>query len=429
MKIGFCLGFLRSSNLLPCQRPCSTWRASWQRGLRATYLNKTSKPCVSEQTSVTSRAWQLCSFPGHGQPLASTSPHPCRNFIQISPGRSQGQSLTWPKQMQFHTVLGKSSCPPVLPISAGQSPAVQQCSRSFHTSGPARALPAPLIWMVLKPLQKLAAIILGRSIRKWWKSLPPNRRELFRQSLWRSRWRICAGVCGLAVVFAVFFCTHLDEAPITGRSRLLVFSSEHFKELSSFTAEGYLEEFKDTMVPLHDPRHRAVEMVVRHLVERNQDVPEVSQIPWTVRVVESSDINAFVLANGQVFVFTGMLEAVTDVHQLSFILGHEMAHAIIGHTAEQASLVHFVDFLSLILLTAIWAICPRDSLAIVGQWIQSKLSQFMFDRPYSRKLEAEADKVGLQMAAKTFSLVWNNPFQNTIALKLLEPSSPLETQV
>ncbi|TNN26751.1 hypothetical protein EYF80_063112 [Liparis tanakae] len=35
----------------------------------------------------------------------------------------------------------------------------------FHTSAPARApLPAPLVWLLLKPLQKLAAIILGRCV-------------------------------------------------------------------------------------------------------------------------------------------------------------------------------------------------------------------------------------------------------------------------
>lgn len=43
--------------------------------------------------------------------------------------------------------------------------------------------------------------------------------------------------------------------------------------------------------------------------------------------------------------------------------------------AEQASLSHVVDLLSLILLTAIWAVCPRDSLALLGQWVQDKLSQ------------------------------------------------------
>lgn len=32
--------------------------------------------------------------------------------------------------------------------------------------------------------------------------------------------------------------------------------------------------------------------------------------------------------------FTGMLEAVADVHQLTFILGHEMAHALLGHSVS-----------------------------------------------------------------------------------------------
>lgn len=43
--------------------------------------------------------------------------------------------------------------------------------------------------------------------------------------------------------------------------------------------------------------------------------------------------------------------------------------------AEQASLSHVVDLLSLILLTAIWAVCPRDSLAVLGHWVQSKLTE------------------------------------------------------
>lgn len=63
-------------------------------------------------------------------------------------------------------------------------------------------------------------------------------------------------------------------------------------------------------------------------------------------------------------------------------------------------MVHLLDFLGLIFLTMIWAVCPRDSLAILGQWLQSKLQEYLFSRPYSRTLEAEADKVGLQLAAK-----------------------------
>lgn len=41
-------------------------------------------------------------------------------------------------------------------------PVTIQSTRQFHTSGGLRALPAPVLWLVLKPIQKVVAIILGR---------------------------------------------------------------------------------------------------------------------------------------------------------------------------------------------------------------------------------------------------------------------------
>ncbi|XP_016340105.1 metalloendopeptidase OMA1, mitochondrial isoform X2 [Sinocyclocheilus anshuiensis] len=245
-------------------------------------------------------------------------------------------------------------------------PFIIQSTREIHTSGRLRALPAPLIWMVLKPLQKLMAIILGRSIRKWWLALPPNRKQLFREWTWRRRWHFVGAGAGLLFFVCLFLFTHLDESPVTGRTRLLVFSRENFMELAQVTAEAYMEEFKDSLIARSDPRHQAVELVVRILAERNRDIAEISSVPWTVHVVDGPTINAFVLPNGKVFIFTGMLEAVADIHQLVFILGHEMAHALIGHA-------------------------------------------FLFDRPFSRKLEAEADQVGLQLAAKACADVRAGP--------------------
>lgn len=40
------------------------------------------------------------------------------------------------------------------------------------------------------------------------------------------------------------------------------------------------------------------------------------------------------MQNGEVFVFTGMLDAVTDVHQLTIVLAHEMAHVVLGHAVS-----------------------------------------------------------------------------------------------
>ncbi|XP_064003022.1 metalloendopeptidase OMA1, mitochondrial isoform X2 [Pogoniulus pusillus] len=275
-----------------------------------------------------------------------------------------------------------------------------QVFRYFHTSPSFQAAPVPLFWIIIKPAQKLLAIILGRSIRNWWKALPPNKRELVKQSARKNKWKILLGVSSLGVLFVIFYFTHLEETPMTGRPRLLVFGKEHFRELSQMEYDMWMEEFQSKMLPETDTRYQVVETVLGHLSESNKDIPRISALQWVIHVVDEPDINAFVLPNGQVFVFTGLLDAVSDVHQLSFILGHEIAHAVLEHAAEKASLVHLLDFLSLIFLTLIWAICPRDSLAVVGQWIQSKLKEFVFARPYSRILEAEADKVGLELAAK-----------------------------
>ena len=56
-----------------------------------------------------------------------------------------------------------------------------------------------------------------------------------------------------------------------------------------------MEEFAELLLPVTDPRHQTVEQLVQLLAERNKDIPEVSDVPWSVHVVDSPNINAFVL--------------------------------------------------------------------------------------------------------------------------------------
>ncbi|KAF4070880.1 hypothetical protein AMELA_G00278520 [Ameiurus melas] len=278
-------------------------------------------------------------------------------------------------------------CPRQLPV---RCPAACGPVNRFHASAGLRAPPAVLLWLLVKPLQKITAIILGRSIRKWWKALPPYKKQLFREWAWQRRWRLTGVGTGLLVFTSFFFLIYMEESPVTGRSRLLVFSKENFIQLTEHASEMYLEEHRNSFIPDSDPRTQVVKRVVQHLVDRNQDIEGMNSVPWTVHVIEKPIVNAFVMP-------------------LAFVLGHEMAHALIGHAVEQASLSHVLDLLSMILLIMIWAICPRDSLALLGQWIQSTLVKILFDRPYSRKLEAEADQVGLQLAAKACVDVRSGP--------------------
>lgn len=49
--------------------------------------------------------------------------------------------------------------------------------------------------------------------------------------------------------------------------------------------------------------------------------------------------------------FTGMLDAVADIHQLTFVLGHEMAHALLAHSVSALALFVTVA-LCLVLITS-----------------------------------------------------------------------------
>lgn len=57
----------------------------------------------------------------------------------------------------------------------------------------------------------------------------------------------------------------------------------------------YMEEFAELLLPITDVRHQVVERVVQHLAQRNKDIPEVSNVSWSVHVVQSPTVNAFVL--------------------------------------------------------------------------------------------------------------------------------------
>lgn len=67
------------------------------------------------------------------------------------------------------------------------------------------------------------------------------------------------------------------------------------KMLKCMCVLQYMEEFAELLLPVTDPRHQVVERVVQHLAQRNKDIPEVSDVTWSVHVVQSPNTNAFVL--------------------------------------------------------------------------------------------------------------------------------------
>lgn len=114
---------------------------------------------------------------------------------------------------------------------------------------------------------------------------------------------------------------------------------------------------------------------------------------WEVNVFQSDEINAFCMAGGKIGVYAGLVTRlkVTD-DELAAVLGHEMAHALREHVREEVSYQYAAQL-------------PGILLAITtGSRAMAQLADIVSDvtlsLPHSREAEAEADRIGLELAAR-----------------------------
>jgi len=270
----------------------------------------------------------------------------------------------------------------------------------LHTSPPKKAVP-PAFFIFLRPLAKGLAFLTGRSIRKWWRALPKEKKDLFWSRTKEKKWKIASGYI-LSSVFAYsYYVSHLEKTPITGRERFVSISPKQIQKLSDIEFKMLCENYKDQIVKTSHPVYSHVAEVVNRLLKANKDIPQVFTKTWTITVLdEPKTINAFVLPNGNIFVFTGMLNLCSSDDELGIILGHEMSHSLLGHAAENVSRENVVDSLKVIILFLLSAILPTDLLTWMSYAIGAGAASTLLRYPYERSLEEEADKVGIQLAAK-----------------------------
>ena len=115
---------------------------------------------------------------------------------------------------------------------------------------------------------------------------------------------------------------------------------------------------------------------------------------WEVNVIESKELNAWCMHGGKIAVYSGIINQLklTD-DELAAILGHEMAHALREHSREQISQSMATDFTLNIGAALLGLEAGTANLAGVG-------ADLMLRLPNSRAHETEADRIGVELAAR-----------------------------
>jgi len=127
-----------------------------------------------------------------------------------------------------------------------------------------------------------------------------------------------------------------------------------------------------------------VNRVGQNLV-RNSD----AKVPFTIKVLDSEEVNAFALPGGFMFVNTGLLLKAENEAELAGVLAHEIAHVAARHGTRQASRGQLVNYASIPLIFlggwAGYAVRQAAALAVPMGFLQ-----------FSRAFESQADHLGLQ---------------------------------
>jgi len=142
---------------------------------------------------------------------------------------------------------------------------------------------------------------------------------------------------------------------------------------------------------------RSIEGYINAVGKRLAAVAPGANYPYQFKVVNTSDINAFALPGGRLYLNRGLIEAARSEGQLAGVMAHEMAHVALRDGTNQASEAYLAQAgLGVVggLAGGKSSSTPKASGAVGGFGLDTLYLKF------TRTDEEQADVVGAQMMAK-----------------------------
>ncbi len=185
----------------------------------------------------------------------------------------------------------------------------------------------------------------------------------------------------------------------TGRRQLMLVSEQ---EAINASKEAYVQMLaplaKEGRIDSDPALTRRVRRITdRLIVQAERMRPETRNWEWSVKVIDDPQtVNAWCMAGGRMAIYTGLIQQLKPTDdELAQVMGHEIAHALANHTAEKMS----VALATMVGITAVGAAAGEEhrGAALAGAALAAKLA---VELPNSRTTEAEADRIGIELAAR-----------------------------
>jgi hypothetical protein len=166
-----------------------------------------------------------------------------------------------------------------------------------------------------------------------------------------------------------------------------------------YSTDWEIRNGKQYSMEIEKSAHLVTDPVIVEYVNRvGQNIVKNSdcKVPFTIKVIDSDEINAMALPGGFFYVNSGLIMAADEEAELAGVMAHETAHVCAHHAARQMTKMNYAQIGSIPLI-----IFTQGSWTGYGIYEATQLAIPMTFLKFSRMDEAEADWLGVQYMYKS----------------------------
>jgi hypothetical protein len=166
-----------------------------------------------------------------------------------------------------------------------------------------------------------------------------------------------------------------------------------------YSTDWEIRNGKQYSMEIEKSAHMVTDPVVVEYVNRvGQNIVKNSdcKVPFTIKVIDSDEINAMALPGGFFYVNAGLIMAADEEAELGGVMAHEIAHVCAHHAARQMTKMNYAQIGSIPLI-----IMTSGSWTGYGIYEAMQLAIPIGFLKFSRMDEAEADWLGVQYMYKS----------------------------
>ena len=195
--------------------------------------------------------------------------------------------------------------------------------------------------------------------------------------------------------------------PFTGKKHFDIVNDDKFLQQSY---NEYYAMINQSQLLDNTPTGQAVIKVALNLINAVNDyLSKIGRLDyvenyydWDVHLVANDVVNAFCMPGGKIVMFSGIFSIADTEEKVAFILGHEMAHALLDHSRTRASAQSAQNAIT----SAAWVgsiavdlfgLGALGNLTRAATNVASAGSQFLLLNPWGRDQELEADRLGMMI--------------------------------